>query len=93
VDVGSNSIKVVSAEPTKHGIKIDGVAMCPTPSDSVKEGVIVQIPEVASAIQFCMRSTGVKATSAVAAIAGPGVIVRHVSMPRMTEQVLRKSIG
>ena len=93
VDIGSSTIKVVSAEPTKFGAQITGVAMCPTPPDSVKEGVVVQIPDVASAVQFCIRSAGVKSPSAIAAIAGPGVIVRHVSMPRMTEQVLRKSIG
>ena len=93
VDIGSSSIKIVSAEPTKYGARITSVAMCPTPPDSVKEGVVVQIPDVAAALQFCMRSAGVKASSTVAAIAGPGVIVRHVSMPRMTEQILRKSIG
>ena len=93
VDIGSSSIKIVSAEPTKHGAKVTSVAMCPTPPDSVKEGVVVQAPEVASAIQFCMRAAGVKASSSVAAIAGPGVIVRHVTMPKMTEQVLRKSIS
>lgn len=93
VDIGSSSIKIVSAEPTKHGVRITSVAMCPTPSDSIREGVVVQIPEVAAAIQFCMRSAGIKALDTVAAIAGPGVIVRHVSMPRMTEQALRKSIS
>lgn len=93
VDIGSSSIKIVSAEPTKYGAKVSHVAMCPTPQDSVKEGVVAKIPEVAAAIQFCMRAAGVKASSTVAAIAGPGVIVRHVAMAKMTEQVLRKSIG
>ena len=93
VDIGSSSIKIVSSEPTKHGARIASVAMCPTPSESVKEGIVVQIPEVAAALQFCMRSAGIKASNTVAAIAGPGVIVRHVSMPKMPEQVLRRSIS
>ncbi len=93
VDIGSSSIKLVHAEPTKNGVRISHIAMCPTPPDSVKEGVVVNIPEVADAIQFALRSAGIKTYSAVTAIAGPGVVVRHVQVPRMTEQVFRKTIG
>jgi type IV pilus assembly protein PilM len=93
VDIGSSSIKIVQAEPTKQGIRISRVATCPTPLESVKEGVVVNVPEVAAAIQFAMRSAGIKASSAVTAITGPGVVVRNVQIPRMTEQVFRKSMA
>lgn len=92
VDIGTNSIKIVQAEPSKHGITITHVAICPTPPDSIKEGVVVDIPAVAAAIQFAMRSAGIKSSSAVAAIAGAGVLARHVQFPKMQEQVLRKTI-
>jgi len=92
VDIGSNSIKIVRAEPTKQGPRVSQVAICPTPPNSIKEGVVSNVSEVASAIQFGMRSAGIKASGAVAAIAGPGVIVRHVKVPKMTEATLRKSI-
>ena len=93
VDIGSSSIKIVQTEPTKQGIRISHVAMCPTPVDSVKEGVVVSVPEVAAAIQFAMRSAGIRASSAVTAITGPGVVVRNVQIPRMSEQVFRKSMA
>jgi len=92
VDIGSSSIKLVCIEPTRHGPRISNIAVCPTPPNSVKEGVVVSVPEVADAIQFAMRSAGIKASAATAAIAGPGVIVRHVSLPKMSEDALRKSI-
>lgn len=92
VDIGSSSIKLVYADCTMLGTRISHIAMCPTPPGSVKEGIVVDIPEVAAAIQFAMRSGGIKASSAIAAIAGPGVIVRHVQMPKVSEQILRKSI-
>lgn len=92
VDIGSSTIKIVRAESSKQGTRISNIAMCPTPAGAVKEGVIVGIPDVAAAIQFAIRSAGIKCSSAIAAIAGPGVIVRHVQMPKMTEQVLRKTI-
>ena len=92
VDIGSSSIKIVQAEPARHGAMITQVATCPTPLNAVKEGVILDVPAVAAAVQFAMRSAGIKASNGVAAIAGPGVIVRHVQLPVMSEKILRKSI-
>jgi type IV pilus assembly protein PilM len=92
IDIGSSSIKIVHAEPTKQGTRISNVVICPTPPGSVKEGVVMNVPEVASAIQFAIRSAGLKVSNAVAAIAGPGVTVRHVELPVMSEAVLRKSV-
>ncbi len=92
VDIGSSSIKVVCIEPTKLGPRISQIAICPTPPGVVKEGVVTSTAEVASAIQFAMRSAGIKASAVVTAIAGPGVIVRNVKVPKMSEDALRKSI-
>ncbi|MHB0913266.1 MAG: type IV pilus assembly protein PilM [Armatimonadota bacterium] len=92
IDIGSKSIKIARAEPGKHGARITHVAMCPTPPDCVKEGVVVNAPEVAAAIRFALRAAGIKASGGVAAIAGPGVTVRQVQLPAMPEKVLRKSI-
>ena len=92
VDIGSSSIKLVYAEPTKQGVRVSHIAMCPTPPEAVKEGVVVSIPEVAAAIQFAMRSVGIKTSSAITAIAGPGVVVRNIQVPTMTEQMFRKNI-
>jgi len=92
VDIGSSSIKIVHAEPSRQGFVISHATTCPTPPESVREGAVVDVPEVAAAIQFAIRSAGIKATNGVVAIAGPGVLVRHVQLPKMTEQVLRRSI-
>lgn len=92
VDIGTSSIKIVHAEMTKQGLSVPHAIICPTPRDTVKEGVIVNVPEVAAALQFAMRSAGLRASNGVAAIAGPGVLVRHVQLPEMPATVLRKSI-
>lgn len=92
VDIGSSSVKIVCAEPAKQGTRVSQVAICPTPCGSMKEGIVNDPAEVASAIQFAMRAAGIRASGAIAAIAGPGVVVRHVKVPKMTEAALRKSI-
>jgi len=92
VDIGTSSIKIAHAEASRQGFVVPHVTICPTPPDSVREGTVTDIPGVAGAVQFAMRSAGIKASSGIVAIAGPGVLVRHVQLPRMAEQVLRKSI-
>lgn len=92
IDIGSNSIKVVCIEPTRQGPRLSQVAICPTPPNAVKEGVVTDPAEVANAIQFALRSAGIKAPTAATAIAGAGVIVRNVKVPKMGEDALRKSI-
>ena len=92
IDIGSSQIKIVRAEPSKGGACITNVAICPTPSEGIKEGVVVDVAGVAAAVKNCMRSAGIKAPNGIAAISGPGVIVRQVQLPVMTERALRKSI-
>lgn len=92
IDIGSNNIKIIFADAAKHGGLITHAVSCPTPPEAVKEGIIINAMETAEAIQFAMRSAGIKGSNAVTAIAGPGVVVRTVLMPKMSEQILRKSI-
>jgi type IV pilus assembly protein PilM len=92
IDIGSSNIKIIYADLAKHGGSITHAVYCPTPPEAVKEGIIINAIETAEAIQFAMRSAGIKGTNAVTAIAGPGVVVRNVLMPKMSEQILRKSI-
>lgn len=92
IDIGSCNIKIIYVDVAKHGGAITHAVSCPTPPDAVKEGIIINALETAEAIQFAMRSAGIKGANAVTAIAGPGVVVRTVVMPRMSEQILRKSI-
>ena len=94
VDIGSRQIKVVLAEVTSAGQwRVTRVASCVTPPDVVKDGIIVDRFLVAQALRALLNVSGLNhSTGAIAAVAGPGVIVRHIQLPKMSEAVLRKSI-
>jgi type IV pilus assembly protein PilM len=92
IDIGSRQIKMVYAEASKGGSQITRVAICPTPPESVREGVVLDVSAVASSLRSLIRSNGIKATNAIGAIAGPGIVVRQVRMPAMSEKMLKKSI-
>ena len=92
IDIGANSIKVVEVEPAGEGWQLASAAVVNTPPESVKDGIITDVPEVAGQIKQALKEAGVKATGAIAAISGSQVIVRQVDFPKMPAEVLRKSI-
>ena len=93
IDIGSRCIKVVQVESTGAGrFRVIRAGMAETPVDSVRDGVVIGKDSVAQAIKDILQRCNIEATSAVAAISGSSVIVRHVKLPKIPEVTLRKSI-
>lgn len=92
IDLGSSTLKAVQLEPTRTGWRLVQLAQAPTPADSVRDGVVVQPKEVAEAIKRLLRDNGFRVNAAVTAVAGASVIVRQVTLPKMAEAMLRKTI-
>lgn len=92
IDIGSSCIKAVEIEPTARGWELTNAAVTPTPSEAIKEGVVINIVDVAHEVRSLLKEAGIRATGAICAISGSQVIVRQVQFPKMPEAVLRKSI-
>jgi type IV pilus assembly protein PilM len=92
IDIGSSCIKAVEVAPTARGWELAGAAVAPCPRDTIKDGVVNDVHEVAAAIRTMLRDAGIRATGAICGISGSQVIVRQVQFPKMPEVSLRKSI-
>jgi len=92
LDIGSSAIKLVKLHRSKDGISLHKAGSVPTPPESVKGGVIVDPLAVAKGIRSLLEALQVDASSVVAGIAGPTVVVREVPLPAMSDRQLRKSI-
>lgn len=92
IDIGSNCIKAVEIEPTGSGWTLTNAAIVPTPQEAIKDGIVINVLDVAQEIRTLLRNAGIHATGAICAISGSQVIVRQVQFPKMPEQALRKSI-
>ncbi|OPZ88107.1 MAG: Cell division protein FtsA [bacterium ADurb.Bin429] len=92
IDIGSHSIKVVQLSPSRTGFALTRAGSTPTPPNAIKQGVVTDRPAVADAVHLLMRDLGIGAGAAIAAVAGPTVVVRQVQLPAMPEAHLRKSI-
>jgi type IV pilus assembly protein PilM len=94
IDIGSRSIKVVHASLTTHNHwNVAKAASMPTPAGALKDGIVVDRGAVADAIVELLDRAGLSRVSgAVCAVSGQGIIVRHIQLPMMSEEMLRKSI-
>jgi len=92
IDIGSHSIKVVQVSLTRHGYTLTRAGSTPTPAEAIKQGLIDDRLAVADEIRSLLQRLGIPTSLAVAAVAGPTVVVRQVQLPAMPEHQLRKSI-
>ncbi len=93
VDIGSYSIKMARFAPGRPQPQLDVLASIRTPSDSVKEGEIVDPFAVAEATKELMQAAGIASgTPCITAVGGPRVIARAHEMPAMPLAKLRTSI-
>jgi type IV pilus assembly protein PilM len=92
IDIGHHFIKVAQIEKSAGGFKVSKYGEVATPTDAVKESVIIDAPAVGAAIRQALRENDIKANTAIVAVSGGSVIVRPVRIPKMSEATLRKSI-
>lgn len=92
LDLGHYAIKAVQLDKTPSGWRVTKSGSTPTPSDSIKESVVIDPELVAAAIKDLLRTMAVGANAAFVAVAGGSVVVRNVRIPKMPEATLRKSI-
>jgi type IV pilus assembly protein PilM len=92
LDIGSHQIKAVYLERKRGGWHLVAAGVQPTPPEAVQEGIVVQRPEVAAAIQGLLRRCDIPSGDTIAAVSGATVTVRQVKVPDMPEASLKKSI-
>ena len=92
VDIGHKFIKIVQVDRSGPVWKLIAWTHVPTPSDSVKEGQILDSDAVGLAIKTALKEAKINASHANISVAGGSVIVRNARVPKMTDATLRKSI-
>ncbi len=92
IDIGHASIKAVQLEKLGGGWKISRAGQVPTPSDSIREGTVIDPATMGMAIKGLLRTAKITANTAIVGVSGSSIIVRNVKFPKMNELMLRKSI-
>lgn len=90
IDIGANTIKIVEIKGGKPP-SLTGVAIAPTPPNSVDSGGVLDHQAVGAAIKKMVAQAGFASKAAVVSIAGQNsVVVRILEVPKMAPAELKK---
>jgi type IV pilus assembly protein PilM len=92
LDIGSGLIKMCLVSHAGGEPTLTKVAFATVSDDAIVEGEVIDAGVVADAIRELLASHGVKQKDAVIAIGGRDVIIKKISMDRMSEDDAREVI-
>jgi type IV pilus assembly protein PilM len=92
LDIGSSAVKAVELKGSGKSYKVTAFGIEPVPPDSIVDGAIIDGAAVADAIRRLFESKNIRTKDVAASLAGNAVIVKKITLPKMTEQELAESI-
>lgn len=91
IDLGHYAVKAVLLEETADAVVAHYAAHVPTPTDSIRQGVIVNQRELAAQIKKIVRQSGSGIRAASIAIPIEQLVVRSLELPDMDGDELRQA--
>ena len=96
VDIGTASVKMVLLKEQRRrgqlGYALQAFGMKPLPSEAIVDGALMNSTAIVQAIQELMAELKIKGREAAIGVSGHSVIIKKISMPRMTQEELEESI-
>ena len=92
LDIGSNTVKLLELKSAKNGYRLKNIGEAILPKDAIVNKVIDNYDAVSETIAALFSDLRVKTRNAAISISGHSVIIKKVSLPKMSENELRESI-
>ncbi|HHV63073.1 MAG TPA: type IV pilus assembly protein PilM [Firmicutes bacterium] len=92
LDIGTSAVKAVEIRRRGRTMHLVAVGTAPTPKGAIKDGVILDPEAVAGAIRAALDGGRIRHKEVFAAVAGQGIVVRNVILPRMPREELAEVI-
>jgi type IV pilus assembly protein PilM len=92
LDIGSSSVKLVQLKEKKGGHQLLAYGAAPLPPEAIVDGALMNSSAIVQAIQELFEQQKVKAKEVAIGVRGHSVIIKKISVPRMTQEELDESI-
>ncbi|HET6923797.1 MAG TPA: type IV pilus assembly protein PilM [Anaeromyxobacteraceae bacterium] len=92
LDIGSSSVKLVHLRERKGGYALQAWGSAPLPPEAIVDGALMNSAAIVQAIQELLGQHKVKQKDAAIGVRGHSVIIKKISLPRMTQEELDESI-
>ena len=93
LDIGTRLIKFCELRPGREGPELVNWGACPTPENTISNGVIIDPATLAETIKDLLSSSGAKSRRVQCSVASQSsLVVRPIEVPRMTEAELAETM-
>ncbi len=92
LDIGSSSVKLVQLKEKKGGYVLVAFGAAPLPPEAIVDGALMNSAAIVQAIQELVAQHKVKTKEVAIGVRGHSVIIKKISMPRMSQEELDESI-
>jgi type IV pilus assembly protein PilM len=96
LDIGSTGVKLILLKEQRRrgqvGFALQSFGMKPLPPEAIVDGALMNSTAIVQAIQELMGELKVKQREVAIGVSGHSVIIKKISMPRMTQEELEEAI-
>jgi type IV pilus assembly protein PilM len=92
LDIGSSGVKLVQLKEKKGAYALVAFGTAPLPPEAIVDGALMNSAAIVSAIQELVAQQKVKTKEVAIGVRGHSVIIKKISLPRMTQEELDESI-
>jgi type IV pilus assembly protein PilM len=92
LDIGSSSVKLIQLKEKRGGYSLQAFGAAPLPPEAIVDGALMNSSAIVQAIQELVAQHKVKSKEVAIGVRGHSVIIKKISLPRMTQEELDESI-
>src|SRR6516164_6481496 len=96
LDIGSTSVKMIQLKEQRRrgvvGYALQSFGMKPLPAEAIVDGALMNSTAIVQAMQELITELRVKGKEVAIGVRGHSVIIKKISLPRMTQEELDESI-
>jgi len=92
LDIGSSSLKLAEVRRAGRGYQLINAGMVSLPQEAIVEGAVMNAPAVVDAILELLNKHKPGTRNVATAVSGHSVIIKKISLPRMSKEELEQSI-
>ena len=96
LDIGSTAVKMIQLNEHRRrgqiGYSLQSFGMKPLPPEAIVDGALMNSTAIVQAIQELISELRIKQRDVAIGVSGHSVIIKKISMPRMTQEELEESI-
>jgi type IV pilus assembly protein PilM len=92
LDIGSSTVKLVQLKEKRGGFGLEAFGTAPLPPEAIVDGALMNSSAIVTAIQELVGQQKVKARDVAIGVRGHSVIIKKISMPRMSQEEVDESI-